>query len=590
MTSVPVQTSSTLTPAPFPGALVALGFIAVAALGLRVLGLQYGLPAVYNPDEVAIMARALSFAKGSLNPHNFLYPTFYFYVLFGWIGGYLAFMYLSGRASSIDALQRLYFTDPTGLYTAGRALGAVSGTLTVLLVYRLATRLTNRRAGLAAAAFMAVAPLSVRDSHYVKHDVFATLLVVAAYAAIVRVWPAPTSGGPRRRELLLASAACGAAFSTHYYCVFLALPLAWAVLQAWRPQGWAHVLRMLLLSGAFYTVVFLALSPFLLLEPVTAWRDIAANRAIVVDRAVAAGAFAPALRYAAILWNDSIGASVVLLGCAGALWMLAVAPARALLLLAFPVPFFAFISNTVPASRYLNPVLPFVAVFAAWTLTVLAERLRAREWMFWCAVVACLIPAARASIRADFFLRQTDTRTLAREYIEGSISPGSTILIQPYSTPLTMSRDGLLNALTHHLGSADDASTRFQLQLSLNPYPSPAYNLIYLGRGGLDVDKVYVDPSDLGSGQGLAALRRLGVAFVVFKRYNRLDREIVPFVESLSRGGRRIAVFSPYRPWVTEPDRARIDPFLHNTDARIDDALERPGPPLEIWQLDEPGS
>ncbi len=590
MTSVPVQRGGMRAPAPFPGALIAVCFIAAAALALRVVGLQYGLPAVYNPDEVAIMARTLSFAKGSLNPHNFLYPTFYFYVLFGWLGVYLAFMYISGRAGSVDALQRLYFTDPTALYTAGRALGALAGTATVLLVYRLATRLTNRRAGLAAAAFMAVAPLSVRDSHYVKHDVFATMLVVAAYAAIVRVWPAPSAEEPGRRQLLLASAACGAAFSTHYYCVFLALPLAWAIVQAWRVRGWATVLRMLLLACACAAAVFLALSPFLLVEPVTAWRDIVANRAIVVDRAVAAGAFAPALRYVGMLWHDSIGAPVVLLGCAGALWMIAVAPARALLLLAFPLPFFAFISNTVPASRYLNPVLPFVAVFAAWFLTVLAERLRAKEWMFWGAVLACLVPAGQASVRADLFFRQTDTRTLARDYIERSVPPGSTILVQPYSTPLTQSREGLVNALTHHLGSADAASTRFQLQLALNPYPAPAYNLIYLGRGGLDVDKIYVDPSELGGDRGLSALRPLGVAFVVFKRYNRLDPEVVPFVEALAREGRRIAVFSPYRPWVTAPDRAQIDPFLHNTDARIDDALERPGPPLEIWQLDGPGS
>jgi hypothetical protein len=80
------------------------------------------------------------------------------------------------------------------------------------------------------------------------------------------------------------------------------------------------------------------------------------------------------------------------------------------------------------------------------------------------------------------------------------------------------------------------------------------------------------------------------VAFVVFKRYNRLDQEVIPFVEALAREGRRMAVFSPYRRGVTESERARIDPFLHNTDTRIDDALERPGPPLEIWQLDVPGS
>ena len=34
-----------------------LGVLTVA-LALRLIGLRYGLPAVYNPDEVAIMSRA----------------------------------------------------------------------------------------------------------------------------------------------------------------------------------------------------------------------------------------------------------------------------------------------------------------------------------------------------------------------------------------------------------------------------------------------------------------------------------------------------------------------------------------------------
>ena len=114
-----------------------LAVLFAGAFALRVFGLQYGLPSVYNPDEVAIMARALSFAKGALNPHNFLYPTFYFYVLFGWVGTYFAFVWLTGGVSSTAALQQLYFTDPTGIYTAGRLLGATLGTLCVPAIYRL---------------------------------------------------------------------------------------------------------------------------------------------------------------------------------------------------------------------------------------------------------------------------------------------------------------------------------------------------------------------------------------------------------------------------------------------------------------------
>ena len=72
----------------------------------------------------------------------------------------------------------------------------------------------------------------------------------------------------------------------------------------------------------------------------------------------------------------------------------------------------------------------------------------------------------------------------------------------------------------------------------------------------------------------------------VIKRYNKPDPETLPFLAALAREGRLIAAFSPYRPGVSEAEQARIDPFLHNTDARIDDALERPGPPLEIWQIE----
>ncbi len=88
------------------GAICTLGFI------VRVVGLQYGLPAVYNPDEVAIMARALSFARGTLNPHNFLYPTLYFYALFAWVGVYLGWIYITGQVASLTALHQLYFNSP----------------------------------------------------------------------------------------------------------------------------------------------------------------------------------------------------------------------------------------------------------------------------------------------------------------------------------------------------------------------------------------------------------------------------------------------------------------------------------------------
>jgi hypothetical protein len=76
-------------------------------------GLSFGPPAVYNPDEVAIMSQALAFAKGDVNLHNFLYQTLYFYGLFGWIGAF----YGVARAVGLDHSAAEFQLRP-----AGRAL------------------------------------------------------------------------------------------------------------------------------------------------------------------------------------------------------------------------------------------------------------------------------------------------------------------------------------------------------------------------------------------------------------------------------------------------------------------------------------
>jgi hypothetical protein len=291
-----------------------------------------------------------------------------------------------------------------------------------------------------------------------------------------------------------------------------------------------------------------------------------------------------------MLWTDSMGRLVVALGVVGAACMAIVLPGRALLLLLFPVTFFLFITNTTPASRYLNPVLPFLALFASWMVGYVVQTLRVpRNWI-WAPIVAIAISPLIQSIRSNAFFRADDTRTLTQRFVESRIPDGATILVQPYSVSLVPSRAGLVEALEHNLGNVEAASTKFQLQLSLDPYPAPAYRLIWLGRGGLDAEKIYVDPKTLWGTDGLAELERLGVRYVILKRFNNLDPDLSSFVTVLSRRGRLLAAFSPYRADVSEPERRRIEPFLHNTDTRIHEALERPGPPMEIWQLNGPDS
>lgn len=594
-----------------PARVAILMAILVLAAWLRVTGLGFGLPAVFNPDEVAIMSRALGFAKGDLNPHNFLYPTFYFYVLFAWVGGSFAISWITGAAPSLAAFQTQFFVDPSSVYLAGRMLGVVCGVATVWLTWILGARLGGWRAGACAALFLAVAPTAVRDAHYVKHDVPVTLAIAVALIVLVRLArvggepapDAPADADPSPLELVTAGAACGVAFSTHYYSVFLALPLALAValrlgavgprraaaggtalpgpratalLAAW---GWAA-------AGAI--VVFFALSPFLLVEPGTAWQDIVANRQIVVDRAsqLGSGPFPSAAAYARLLWHEGLGWRVLVVAVAGGLVLSWRRPWSALLILAFPVAFLVFISHTVAASRYLNPVLPLLACLAGYALSRVTTSAGVTAAL---AVLLAWWPAWQ-SHRIGTFFAQADTRTLAQQWIEASIPAGSTVLVQPYSVVLTQSRDSLVEALTATLGDPRKASTKFAIRLGLNPYPAPAFRTIYLGDGGLDADKIYVSPKAFtdgpdSAGKELEPLTRLGVEYVVLKRYNTEDLAVAPLRARLAAAATRVATFSPYRAEVPEADRAGVAPFLHNTDTPWDPALERPGPGLDIWKL-----
>jgi hypothetical protein len=563
-----------------------LAGVAALALGLRLASIGFGLPAVYNPDEIAIVSRSLAFAKGDLNPHNFLYPTFYFYVLFAWLGLAFVWLRITGQVPTLRAFQDRFFVDPSSVYVAGRALGAVCGTATTAVTALVGRTWFNGPTGLVAAALLAVAPVAVMDAHYVKHDVPATLAVTVALWRLARCWPeGGSTPGVWRGPLLAAAVACGIAWSTHYYTIFLALPLAITAVELRRRDGVLAIAAALLVAAVAAAITFFAGSPFLLVEPATAWRDIVANRQIVVDRASDSGGFSNLARYLRLLADLGVTLPVASLAAIGAVTLCVTDFRRAVLPLSFAVPFLLFISNTVPASRYLNPVLPIVVLMAAVALTRLAAILAPGRQAAVLTVLTTLtaLPALVDSVRVVRLFGQDDTRTLAARALTTEAPDGATVLIQPQSVQVPQSRAGLEEALLARLGSLDNLPTRSRLRLTVSPWPRPSYRLLWLGDGGLDEDKIYLGYASLGD-DPVATLRRHGVQYVVLKRYNVADPTVVPLATALARGARRLATVSPYRD--DEPQTRLAPPFLHNLDSRLDRRIVRPGPIVDIFALE----
>ena len=152
--------------------------------------------------------------------------------------------------------------------------------------------------------------------------------------------------------------------------------------------------------------------------------------------------------------------------------------------------------------------------------------------------------------------------------------------------PLEPTAEALREAVAR--SGTRDAARKQALQIERNPYPSPAYRVLLPGPGTGCRQAIYAR-GQLGGNDPIAALKREHVAFVVLKRYNRPDPATLPFLAALAREGRRIAVFSPYPQ--TETRRAGwLSLSCTTLMPGLSAALERPGPVVEIWQIDGPGS
>jgi 4-amino-4-deoxy-L-arabinose transferase-like glycosyltransferase len=210
--------------------LALLAVIIVSALAVRLLGICRGLPYVYYSDESLIVNHAMAFGTGDLNPHSFIYPSLYMYVLFVIYG--LSYMagWVLGMFHSTNDFVRLFFADATLFYLPGRLIAALSGIVSVGVVYLFGRRAYDTRVGLIGAAFLAFAVLHVTFSHFVKTHVPAGMLVIIALYLAWRIY----CGKAGWSNYLLAGVVAGLAASTIYHAGFVLVSVVVAHLIRWR--------------------------------------------------------------------------------------------------------------------------------------------------------------------------------------------------------------------------------------------------------------------------------------------------------------------------------------------------------------------
>lgn len=193
--------------------------ITLAALFVRLYGIGWGLPYIYQDDPI-IVNHAVAFGTGDLNPHFFGYPSMFMYILFFLYGIYFVIGLVVGTFYSVAEFGRLFFTNPTLFYVIGRSISALLGVATVPLVFHLGKRIYDNKVGLLASLFLTFAPAHVHLSHYIKGNVPQTFLAMVSLWFTYNIFQRG-----RIKDYVLAGLFAGLSMSMYYAGIFAAVPL-----------------------------------------------------------------------------------------------------------------------------------------------------------------------------------------------------------------------------------------------------------------------------------------------------------------------------------------------------------------------------
>ncbi len=411
------------------------------SLGLRLWGIKQGLPYSFNSDEAAhFVPKAVGFLGGDLNPHYFLNPPAYTYLLYAvlvvWFGG--------GHG-----LHTAFVHDPTSVYVIARAVAAVLGTASVWLTYLAGARLFGRWAGVLAAAVLGLAFLPVFYSHLALNDTPALAPVALALWGCARIasrqrrnfgsgWDISSHGEPKFADYALAGLGIGLAAATKYTGGIMLLCLLGAFAGDARGDGGrVAALRRLAIGLAVALAAFLIADPYALLNHHAFLQGIS-------DQASAVGAAKlgtnPSNGWVYYLWTFTWGLGWVpaLAALAGAT-LLAVRRrwAEAVVLLPAIVAFVIFMGAQERFfGRWLMPIFPVMAVLAGYAVVEAvrwAGRARRALAIAGAAGLTALLLAqsVAADIHDDAVLSRPDTRNLARAWMVSHIPAGARVVIEP---------------------------------------------------------------------------------------------------------------------------------------------------------------
>lgn len=528
--------------------------IMLMAFLMRIWGIDFGLPYRYHIDETFYVALSLKLPSNGFElPVRTHGPNLFFLLLLAEDVLYFLFKFLTGQVSSIAAFEQLYRSDPTNFVILARALSAIVGTLTLIPVYLLGKKLYRPIVGILAAILLGFSFQHIRESHYGTPDIFVGFLVTISLLSSVNILKKG-----RLQDYLLAGIFAGLATGTKFTNVLVLFPLMIAhIYNVWADHSQRNWFKDIVLSQKLWASLISLLVSFAIAYPNLLFRP--GKFLEYVDFLIDVGKngfltqfiIEPAPAWIYYPFSLSWGLGWLLIGALIIAIIVALFRRKPdeLLLLGFIFIYLVVLFRSpYYASRYLIPLLPTLYVFSAngiyWVADRLAKSLNARRTILMIVIAFfSLMQPISSALRHNYLLKQTDTRTLAKEWIEDNIPESATIAVdwRHYAPPLQ----------TQNENSAETV---------------PKYNLVIANGIGLPeqtVDEYYVD----------------GVRFVV----------VSSFIDGLPLA--KPADLESRKSFHDELDSQdliyEIRPYSNTAPRFIFDQLF--GPVISLWKIERPG-
>lgn len=421
--------------------------LAVLLLSAMVLGIGmwHGLPNVYIPDT-HIVRNALGMAKTmdfwppvgtySTYPYLLAYLLIPVYGITFFIGRALG-IYLSADDFGLSVIE-----NPTVVYLEARIMVGLFGVLGVWYLYRTARRLSlNPNTALLAALLLAFNPLYVQLGHQSRPWIpLVACICFTLYHAVGIVNEA------RTRDYFWAAIGAGLCFSMHQVggAAFL-IPLAAHAARLGKAFFSVKGLMRAFFSAVIFTAVALFLGygymilggPAVDVMPTEKASINIGGQKLVLDLFTGGRAW---ITIKGLFGYDPVCLVLGITGLILAFIHKGLSGARMILgvFCGFILAFFLIYQNC--HIRYMLPLAPGLALGAAYLGDRLATRFNVKEaWIF----IPLVLVGAIQCARMDYLLCLTDTRDIARKWIEINIPPDTRIAAEGYTAPINPNTESL---------------------------------------------------------------------------------------------------------------------------------------------------